>query len=247
MDATEVFSKITYLEEGMKKLLAEKAASSEEIQQILAATEAKAQPTVRFDTEALAKHLAPLVATQIPALNAAAVAKQLGPLLVKELPTPAALQQAGSQLLAKINSEYIRLDQQVRTFLASISARLDTLEQRVDSTVNRVPTTVGLDAFRDKRLLLLVVGMPAVCLVSLLIYSSFFRVSNEKYERLQAQITLLRQQHNLLKRESEQLTNAGFFYYSQVKEYKRKFPKAAGYFREYHPASPAKSVTVAAK
>lgn len=246
MDATEVFSKITYLEEGMKKLLAEKAASSEEIQQLLAATEAKAQPTVRFDTEALAKHLAPLVASQIPALNAAAVAKQLGPLLVKELPTPAALQQAGTELLTKINNEYKRLDQQVRAMLASISARFDTMEQRVDTTVKRVPTTVGLNAFHDKRLLLLVVGMPTICLMSLLIYSSFFRVSRGQYEQLQQQSTLLRQQHAILKRESEQLTNAGFFYYNQVKEYKRKFPKAAGYFRDYHPTSPAKPVTLAA-
>ena len=247
MEPIDVFSKITYLEEGMKKLLAEKPASSEEIQQLLAAVEAKAQPTVRFDTEALAEHLAPRVAAQIPALNAAAVAKQLGPLLMKELPTPAALQQAGTELLAKINSEYKRLDQQVRAMLASISARFDTMEQRVDSTVNRVPTTVGLNAFYDKRLLLLVVGMPVLCLVSLLIYSSFFRVSKEQYEQLKQQSTLLRQQHSLLKKESEQLTNASSFYYNQVKEYKRKFPKATGYFRDYHPASPAKSATLAAK
>ena len=246
MEPIDVFSKITYLEEGMKKLLAEKPASSEEIQQLLATVEAKAQPTVRFDTEALAEHLAPLVAAQIPALNAAAVAKQLGPLLVKELPTPAALQQAGNELLAKINSEYKRLDQQVRAMLASISARFDTMEQRVDRTVNRVPTTVGLNAFYDKRLLMLVVGMPVLCLVSLLIYSSFFRVSKEQYEQLQQQSTLLRQQHFLLKKESDQLSDAGFFYYNQVKAYKRKFPKAAGYFRDYHPAPAAQPAALKA-
>ena len=229
MEFIDVLSKITYLEEGMKKLLAEKSASSEEIQQLLATVEAKAQPTVRFDTEALAEHLAPLVVAKIPALNAAAVAKQLSPLLVKELPTPAALQQAGIELLAKINNEYKRLDQQVRAMLASISARFDTMEQRVDGTVTRMPTTVGLDAFHDKRLLLLVVGMPAICLVSLIIYSSFFRVPKEQYEHLQEQSALLQGQN-------DRITDAGIFYSNQIKEYKRKFPKAVGYFRDYHPA-----------
>ena len=242
MDATDVFSKITYLEEGMKKLLAEKAASSEEIQQLLAAVEAKAQPTIKFDTEALAKHLTPLLAAQIPAFNAAAVAKQLGPLLMKELPTPAALQQAGVELLAKINNEYKRLDQQVRLMLASISARFETMEQRVDSTVNRMPTTVGLNAFYDKRLLLLVLGMPAICLISLIIYSSFFQVSKKQYEHLQEQSNLLQEQRTFLQGQNDRITDAGIFYSNQIKEYKRKFPKAVGYFRDYHPAPPAKQM-----
>ena len=235
MDATEVFSKISYLEEGMKKLLAEKAASSEEIQQLLAAVEAKAKPTVNFKIKEMAEYLAPLLAAKLPALDVAAVAKQLGPLLVKELPTPAALQQAGVELLAKINSEYKRLDQQVRSFLAMISTRLDAMEQRVDGTVTRIPTTVGLNAFHDKRLLLLVVGMPTICLISLIIYSSFFRVSKEQYEQLQAQSTLLQGQN-------DEVTDAGIFYSNQIKEYKRKFPKQAGYFRDYHPAQPAQPV-----
>jgi Fe2+ transport system protein B len=239
MDATEVFSKITYLEEGMKKLLAQKAASSEEIQQLLAAVEAKENPTIKFDTEALAKHLTPMLAAKMPALDAAAVAKQLGPVLVAELPTPATLQQAGGELLAKVNSEYKRLDQQVRSFLAAISARLDTMEQRVDSTVNRLPTTVGLDAFHDKRLLLLVLGMPAICLITLIVYSSFFRVSKAQYEQLQAQSTLLQEQR-------DRMTDASMFYSRQINDYKRKFPKAAGgYFRDYHPALAAQSVELA--
>ena len=235
MDATEVFSKITYLEEGMKKLLAEKAASSEEIQQLLAAVEAKAKPTVNFKIKDMAEYLAPLLAAKLPALDVAAVAKQLGPLLVKELPTPAALQQAGNELLAKINSEYKRLDQQVRAMLASISARFDTMEQRVDSTVSRMPTTVGLNAFYDKRLLLLVVGMPAICLISLIVYSSFFRVPKDQYEQLQEQSTLLQ-------RQSDRMTDAGIFYSNQIKEYKRKFPMQAVYFRDYRPAPPAQPV-----
>ena len=247
MDATEIFSKITYLEEGMKTLLAEKAASSEEIQQLLAAVEAKAQPNIKFDTESVAKHLAPLVAAQIPSLNAAAVAKQLGPLLGKELPTPAALQQAGIELLAKINNEYKRLDQQVRAMLASISARFDTMEQRVDSTINRVPTTVGLDAFHDKRLLLLVVGMPALCFVALIIYCSFFRVSKGQYEELQQQSALLQQQHTLLRQQNDRMTDASIYYYNQVKAYKRRFPKSAGYFRDYHPAPVAQPVALKAQ
>ena len=235
MEPIDVFSKITYLEEGMKKLLAEKPASSEEIQQLLAAVEAKAKPTVNFKIKEMAEYLAPLLAAKLPALDAAAVAKQLGPLLVKELPTPAALQQAGVELLAKINNEYKRLDQQVRSFLVMISTRLDTMEQRVDSTVTRLPTTVGLNAFHDKRLLLLVVGMPAICLISLIVYSSFFRVPKDQYEQLQEQSTLLQ-------RQSDRMTDAGIFYSNQIKEYKRKFPKQAVYFRDYHPAPPVEPV-----
>ena len=144
------------------------------------------------------------------------MAKQLGPLLVKELPTPAALQQAGIELLAKINNEYKRLDQQVRAMLTSISARFDTMEQRVDSTVNRMPTTVGLNAFHDKRLLLLVVGMPAICLMSLIIYSSFFRVSKGQYEKLQQQNALLQQQSALLRQQTDRMANAGIFYSAVV-------------------------------
>ena len=231
MEPIDVFSKITYLEEGMKKLLAEKPASSEEIQQLLAAVEAKAKPTVNFKIKEMAEYLAPLLAAKLPALDAAAVVKQLGPLLVKELPTPAALQQAGVELLAKINNEYKRLDQQVRSFLVMISTRLDTMEQRVDSTVTRLPTTVGLNAFHDKRLLLLVVGMPAICLISLIIYSSFFQVSKEQYQRLQKQNTLLQGQN-------DRITDAGIFYSNQIKEYKRKFPKQSVYFHDYHPAQP---------
>ncbi|WP_223648920.1 hypothetical protein [Hymenobacter psoromatis] len=240
MDATEVFSKITYLEEGMKMLLAQKGASSEEIQQLLAAVEAKANPTINFNGEAVANNLAPKLVAKIPALDAAAVAKQLGPVLVAELPTPATLQQAGGELLTRLNKEYRRLDQQVQSFLAAISARLDTMEQRVDSTVNRLPTTVGLDAFHDKRLLLLVLGMPAICLVTLIIYSSFFRVPRAQYEQLQAQSTLLQEQSN-------RMTDASMFYSGQINAYKRKFPKAAGYFRDYHPAPAAQSVELAAQ
>ena len=242
MEFNDVFARIIYLEEGMKKLLAEKPASSEEIQQLLAAVEAKAKPTVNFKIKEMAEYLAPLLAAKLPALDVAAVAKQLGPLLVKELPTPAALQQAGIELLAKINNEYKRLDQQVRAMLTSISARFDTMEQRVDSTVNRMPTTVGLNAFHDKRLLLLVVGMPAICLMSLIIYSSFFRVSKGQYEKLQQQNALLQQQSTLLRQQNDRMANAGIFYSNQIKGYKRKFPKAAGYFRDYRPTPLAQLV-----
>ncbi len=221
-------------------LLAQKGASSEEIQQLLAAVEAKANPTINFNGEAVANNLAPKLVAKIPALDAAAVAKQLGPVLVAELPTPATLQQAGGELLTRLNKEYRRLDQQVQSFLAAISARLDTMEQRVDSTVNRLPTTVGLDAFHDKRLLLLVLGMPAICLVTLIIYSSFFRVPRAQYEQLQAQSTLLQEQSN-------RMTDASMFYSGQINAYKRKFPKAAGYFRDYHPAPAAQSVELAAQ
>lgn len=109
------------------------------------------------------------------------------------------------------------------------------MEQRIDSTVNRLPTTVGLDAFHDKRLLLMVLGMPAICLVALIIYSSFFRVSKAQYDRLEAQSASLQQKSVLLQAESDRVVDAGIYYSNQIKAYKRKFPKAAGYFRDYHP------------
>lgn len=238
MDATEVFSKITYLEEGMKKLLAQKAVSSEEIQQLLEAVEAKANPTINFNAEAVADGLAPKLVAKIPALNVTALAKQLGPVLMTEMPTPVTLHQAGSELLAKINGEYRGLGKQVQSFLAAISTCLDTMEQRVGATVDKVPKTVGLDAFYDARVSLLVFGMPFICLVSLFIYSSFFRVPQAQYEGLEAQHVLLQQKNVQLQAESDRMTDAGIFYLNQIKAYKRKFPKSAGYFRTYRPAPP---------
>ncbi|GAA4014661.1 hypothetical protein GCM10022408_29850 [Hymenobacter fastidiosus] len=245
MEPIDVFSKITYLEEGMKKLLAEKAASSEEVQQLLAAVEAKAQPTITFDTEALAKHLAPLLAAQMPALNAAAVAKQLGPLISAGLPTSDTLRQAGSDTAARINKEFAQQEKRTLDFVGYLRGEMLVVKDQVEEIVDQMPKSVGLDIFRDKRILAMVLGTPIVCLLALIIYSSFFRVSKGQYEQLQQQSILLQQQRTLLKQQSDRMADAGIFYSNQIKGYKRKYPKSAGYFRDYRPmslAQPVKSV-----
>ena len=235
MDATEVFSKITYLEEGMKKLLAKKAASSEEIQQLLATIEAKAQQDIKFDTEALAKHLAPLVTAQIPALDAAAVAKQLGPVLMAQLPTPARLQQAGDEVAAKLNQEFLWQEQRMRTSIGKLGGWLTTIEQQVKELVQGIPSTVGLDAFYDPKVFLLFLLLPILGIFGIMVHSLTTRVSKEQYEHLQEKSTVLQEQ-------SDRMTDAGIFYSNQIKEYKRKFPKQAVHFRDYRPAPPAQPV-----
>ena len=236
MEPIDVFSKITYLEEGMKKLLAEKAASSEEIQQLLAAVQAKARPTVKFEPEELAKRLAPLVAAQIPALNATAVAKQLGPLLSAGLPTPDTLRQAGYDTAARINKEFTHQEKRTLDFVGYLRGEMLVVKDQVEEMVDQMPKSVGLDIFRDKRILAMVLGTPIVCLLALIIYSSFFRVSKGQYEELQQQSVLLQQQSTFLKQKSDRMTDAGIFYSNQIKGYKRKYPKSAGYFRDYRPA-----------
>lgn len=233
MDATEVFSKITYLEEGMKKLLAQNAASSEEIQQLLAAVEAKANPTIEFDTGAVAKHLAPMLAAKIPALNATAVAKQLGPLLVEGLPTPDTLRQAGDEAAAKLNQEFSQQEQRTRAYIEKLGGWLTTIEQRVKELVEGVPSTVGLDAFYDPKVLFAFFGLPTACVVASIFFALIMRVPREEYERVAAS--------------NELMTDTGAFYFNQIKEYKQKFPKAASYFRDYHPAPPTQPVESAAQ
>lgn len=228
MEPIDVFSKITYLEEGMKKLLAEKAASSAEIQQLLAAVEAKAQPTVAFDTEALAMHVAPLLAAKMPALDAATVAWQIGALLLGELPTPATLRQAGDEAAAKLNQEFSRQEQRMRACVEKLGGWLATIEKRVVKLVDGIPHTVGLDAFYDVRVFLTVFSVPLVCILALMFHSLVMRVSKEQYERVSAS--------------NEQIAHVGLFYSNQIKEYKRKFPKQAVYFRDYHPTPPAQPV-----
>lgn len=225
MDATDVFSKITYLEEGMKKLLAEKAASSEEIQQLLAAVEAKAKPTVNFKIKEMAEYLAPLLAAKLPALDAAAVAKLLGPLLVAGLPTPATLRQAGDEAAAKLNQEFSRQEQRMRACVEKLGEWLATIEQRVTKLVNDIPLTVGLDAFYDYKVVLAFFGLPTACVVASIFFALIMRVPKDEYERVAAS--------------NELMTDTGAFYFNQINEYKRKFPKQAGYFRDYHPAPPA--------
>lgn len=241
MDATEVFSKITYLKEGMEKLLTQgPAVSSEDIKALLEATEAKASPTINFNPEGVARAILPELLAKVPAFDAAQVAKQLGPLLTAGLPTPATLKQASEEAAAKINQEFARQEQRTLGFLDYLDERLTVMKEQVDKTVKGVPATVGLDAFYDKRLLLLVLGMPAICFITLIIYSSFFRVPKAQYEQLQAQSALLQQ-------ERDRMTDASMFYSGQINDYKRKFPKAAGYFRDYHPAPAAQSAELAAQ
>lgn len=225
MDATDVFSKITYLEEGMKKLLAQKAVSSEELQQLLAAIEAKANPTIKFDVEAMSKQLAPMLIAKMPALDVIAVVRQLGPLLLEGLPTPATLRQAGDETAAKLNHEFSLQEQRMRTPVAQLGKWLATIEQRVEKLVDGIPRTVGLDAFYDYKVLFVFFGLPTAFVVASICFALIMRVPREEYERVAAS--------------NEKMTDIGAFYFAQINEYKRKFPKSVGYFQDYHSAPPA--------
>lgn len=228
MDATEIFSKITYLEEGMKTLLAQKAASSEEIQLLLAAIEAKAKPTINFKTEVIAERLAIKMAATMPALDAAAVARQLGPLLLEGLPTPATLRQAGDEAAAKLNREFSQQEERMQAWIVKLGRWLTTIEQRVEKLVDDIPRTVGLDAFYDFKVLFAFFGLPVACVLASIFFALVMRVPKEEYERVVAS--------------NELMTDTGAFYFNQINQYKRKFPKYAGFFSDYHSAPPVQPV-----
>ena len=230
----------------MKKLLAEKAASSEEIQKLLAAVEAKAQPTIKLDSEALAKRLAPLVTAQIPSLDAADVAKRIGFLLLAGQPTPDTVRQAGEQASAKINQEFVNQQNWTLNFVGYLKGEMLAVQDQVGKTVDQMPKSVRLDS-QDKRILAIVLATPLVFLLALSIHSSFFRVSKQQYEQLQQQTALLQQQRTLLRQKHDRMTDAAIYYSNQINVYKRKFPKAAGYFRNYRPMPLAQPVKLVAR
>ena len=219
----------------MKKLLAQKTVSSEELQQLLAAVKVKANPTISFDTEALSKHLTPMLIANIPALDATAVATQLGPLLAQGLPTPATLRQAGDETVAKLNQAFSRQEQRMQVYIDKLGGWMTAIEQRVEKLMSSMPRTVGLDVFRDKRVFLIVFSVPMVCILALLFHSLVMRVSKEQYERLQAQRTLLQERSTLLQDRSDRMTDASMFYVLQIKNYQKKFPKNASYFPAFKP------------
>ena len=225
MDATEVFSKITYLEAGMKMLVAQKGATSEEIQQLMEAVEAKAKPTINLNSDALAKLLANLMTPLIPALNASAVAKQLGPVLLAGLPTPDTLREAGREAAALLAQEFTRQGEQRRAYAQHLDKTLKEAEQRVAKLVGSVPHTVGLDAFYDYRVRFLFFGLPAALATFALFFALFLRVPQKEYDRV---VTL-----------SEMRRKLGFFYSQQIRDYKRSNPKTADRFPEYQPTYPA--------
>lgn len=226
MDATEVFSKITYLEAGMKVLLTQKAVSSEEIQQLLAAVEAKEKPTINLNADNLAAYLAPKLAAKIPALNATAVAKQLGPLLMEELPTPDSLRQAGDEAAAKLNQEFSRQEQRMQACVERLGGWMTIIEQRVKKLLDGIPHVVGLEAFRDPKVFLAVFGINLVVMLALMFHSLFMRVPKEEYERVVMENTTM--------------NDSSAFYYNQIKAYQQKFPKTVTYFPEYHSAPQSK-------
>ena len=239
MDPTEVFSKITYLKEGMEKLLAQgPVISSENLKTLLAAAEGKTNPVINLDTERFAMAVIPELVAKMPVFNAASVARQLGPVLTAGLPTPDTLRAAGVEAADKMNQEFTRLDRRISSLMTQMEDRMLEMEKRVEEAVDRLPSTVGLDAFYDPKVFLLFLLLPILCVFGIMVHSLTTRVSKEQFEHLQERSTLLKKQNDLM-------TDAGAFYFTQIKEYKRKFPKSAGYFRDYHPAplaQPVKSV-----
>ena len=217
----------------MNKLLAQgPVISSEDLKTLLAAAEGKTNPVTDLDAERFAMAVIPELVAKMPVFNATSVARQLGPVLTAELPTLRTLRAAGIEAADTMNEQFTRLDRRLSSLMEQMEDRMLEMEKRVEETVDRLPSTVGLDAFYDPKVFLLFLLLPILCVFGIMVHSLTTRVSKEQFEHLQ-------ERSIVLKKQSDLMTDAGIFYSSQIKEYKRKFPKQTGYFRDYHPAPPA--------
>ena len=241
MDAAQLFSKIIYLEEGMNMLLAQgPVISSEDLKTLLAAAESKTNPVTELDAERFTMAVIPELIAKMPVFNAASVARQLGPVLTAGLPTPDTLRAAGIEAADTINQEFTRLDRRFSSLLTQMEDRMLEMEKRIEESVDRLPSTVGLDAFYDPKVFLLFLLLPILCVFGIMVHSLTTRVSKEQFEHLQERSVLLKKQNDLM-------NDADAFYFTQIKEYKRKFPKAAGYFPDYRSVTLVQPVEPAAQ
>lgn len=111
---------------------------------------------------------------------------------------------------------------------------MQAAEAGLAATVQRIPRSVPLNVFENWRSTVgFTLGPVVLILLTMLCTGHFSRVPKSDLEAVQAEKTQLQQRN-------EQLLTQGRFYYDQVQQYRKKFPKAAPYFPKYMaPATPA--------
>lgn len=127
MQPTDLFSTISEMRDGIHTLIQRgKPVSSDDLQKLLQAVEAKSRPT--FDP--------------------ASVARVLAPSLLAELPTPDALRQAGHQAAAAVGQAVQQATAQSKAELAAAAAELERSAQRIPRQVPVRGEVVGFTSLR---------------------------------------------------------------------------------------------------
>ena len=143
MQPADLFSTISAMRDGIDTLIQRgKPVSPADLQQLIAAVEAKNRPT----------------------LDAGQVAKVLAPSLLATLPTPENLRQAGQQAAATIGQAVQQATAQSQATLAAAAAELARTAERIPREVPVRGEVIGFTSLRAAGLLLgfallLVVGL----------------------------------------------------------------------------------------
>jgi hypothetical protein len=153
-------------------------------------------------------------------VNSEAVAKQL---IGKVDQQAKVFQDTGYQLITYLDDRQKALT----TALDERVAALKAAEASLQATAQQIPRSVPLNVFENWRSTVgFTLGPVALMLLTMLCTGHFSRVPKADLEAVQAEKTQLQQRN-------EQLLTQGRFYYDQVQQYRKKFPKAAPYFPKY--------------
>ena len=122
------------------------------------------------------------------------------------------------------------LDERLKNMTGALDQRLAAIkaaETSLLAAAQRIPQPVKVDWRGNWQVMALVAGVPVVLVLgTMLAMGHFSRVPKEELEKVQAENAQLRQNNARIKTE-------GTFYLDQVRAYRKKFPKAKGYFPEY--------------
>ncbi len=214
----DLYSNIGEIRDALDTLLKRgKPASVADLQALMASVEAKSRPTLSFP--------------------AGEVVKQLVPQLLSLLPTPATLAQAGQQAATRIEAAIIAgtqaSTQQVTASVQESTRQLTAAAAALTKAAEAVPRSVPVDFLQGWRWPTgLALGPVILVLLGLWLGGAFSGVSQAKYDQLQ-------QEKQALTQANQQLLIQGRFYYDQVQQYRKKFPKAASHFPKYVAPVPA--------
>jgi cell division protein FtsB len=214
----DLYSNIGEIRDALDTLLKRgKPASVADLQALVASVEAKSQPTIQ--------------------LPAGEVAKQLVPQLLPLLPTPATLAQAGQQAATRIEAAIKAgtqaSTQQVAASVQESTRQLTAAAAALTKAAESVPRSVPVDFLQGWRWPTGLVLVPmALLLLGLWLGGAFSGVAQAKYDQLH-------QEKQALTQANQKLLAEGRYYFDQVQQYRKKFPKAAPYFPKYvAPATP---------
>jgi hypothetical protein len=216
----DLYSNIGEIRDLLDTLLKRgKPVSVADLQALVASVEAKSRPTIQ--------------------LPAGEVAKQLVPQLLPLLPTPATLAQAGQQAATRIEAAITAgtqaSTQQVAASVQESTRQLTAAAAALAKAAESVPRSVPVDFIRGWGYVAgLALGPLALGLLFMWIGGAFAGVAQAKYDQQQ-------QEKQGLTQANQKLLIQGRFYYNQVQQYRKRFPKAVPYFPNYSaPTTPSR-------